>query len=239
MAEVVADRIRKLIARGELTEGDWLPTEPDLMTRFGVSRPTLREAFRLLEATGLIEIRRGPPGGARVRLPGPDAAAPIFGLLLTLSGTTLNDVYEARTVIEPAAARRLAEHGTEADHEELAAELGKVEASLDEPAGFAAATVRFHQRIVELSGNQTLALFIGMLGEVISQHLVTAYGESESPPAERDRKNRRALRAYQKLVDIVRCRDGAAAETFWTTHMESVRPHVLRKSHRQVVDVLS
>ncbi len=106
MADMVAGRIRQMIARGELTDGEWLPTEPELMAQFGVSRPTLREAFRLLEADSLVTIRRGPPGGARVTVPGPEASAAQFGMLLTLTGTTLKDVYEARAVIEPAAARR-------------------------------------------------------------------------------------------------------------------------------------
>ena len=94
--------ITQCLARGELTDGEWLPTEPELMTQFGVSRPTLREAFRLLEADSLVTIRRGPPGGARVTVPGPEASAAQFGMLLTLTGTTLTDVYEARAVIEPA-----------------------------------------------------------------------------------------------------------------------------------------
>ena len=71
MADMVAGRIRQMIARGELTDGEWLPTEPELMERFGVSRPTLREAFRLLESDSLVTIRRVPPGGARVTVPGP------------------------------------------------------------------------------------------------------------------------------------------------------------------------
>ena len=72
MADMVAGRIRQMIARGEITDGEWLPTEPELMEQFGVSRPTLREAFRLLESDSLVTIRRGPPGGARVTVPGPE-----------------------------------------------------------------------------------------------------------------------------------------------------------------------
>lgn len=71
MSDQVAGQIRRMIARGELVDGDWLPTEAELIERFGVSRPTLREAFRLLEGDSLVTIRRGPPGGARVTLPGP------------------------------------------------------------------------------------------------------------------------------------------------------------------------
>jgi len=60
-----------------------------------------------------VQIRRGPPGGARVTLPGPETAASLFGLILTLSGTTLMDVYEARMVIDRPrrACRELSELG--------------------------------------------------------------------------------------------------------------------------------
>lgn len=238
MADIVAARIRRMIARGELTEGDWLPTEAELMERFGVSRPTLREAFRLLEAHTLIEIRRGPPGGARVRAPGPDAAAPIFGLLLTMAGTTVRDVYDARMIIEPAAARKLAEEGSDAVHDQLAAELDEVTHAADDAQGFSGASVRFHQRVVELAGNTTLALFVGTIGEVMSQHMAAAYTESSSDPAEMVRKNKRAARSYAKLVDLVRARDGAAAEEFWRKHMTTARPHLLRSADRQVIDIL-
>ena len=62
MSDQVAAQIRRMIARGELVDGDWLPTEAELIRQFGVSRPTLREAFRLLEGDSLVTIRRGPPG---------------------------------------------------------------------------------------------------------------------------------------------------------------------------------
>ena len=65
-SEIVANHIRGQIVRGELREGDSLPPEGQLMTSFGISRPTLREAFRILEAESLISVVRGSRSGARV-----------------------------------------------------------------------------------------------------------------------------------------------------------------------------
>lgn len=243
MADIIADRIRQQIAHGELVEGDWLPTEPELMERFGVSRPTLREAFRLLEADSLVRVRRGPPGGARVHIPGSEAAAPIFGLLLTLNNTTVHDVWEAQAVIEPAAVRRLTEHGSESDHDALELAVERVAAALagdDEPFGLA--TVRFHQRIVELAGNQTLSLVVALLGEVLSRHVAAMYTASRLSSAEIASRNRRALRAYRKLAELVRSRDGAATEAFWTEHMHAARGYLFKDAkaaHKQVIDLLS
>src|SRR3954452_7008063 len=108
MAELVAQQLRRQIIRGELSEGEALPSEAVLMTRFGVSRPTLREAFRVLESEALINVRRGAHGGARVQIPNGDVAARYAGLVLEFRGPTLEDVYEARSIMEPPCARKLA-----------------------------------------------------------------------------------------------------------------------------------
>ena len=58
-AELVAGTLRRMVVDGQLKEGDFLPNEAELMTHFGVSRPTLREAVRVLESERLVEVRRG------------------------------------------------------------------------------------------------------------------------------------------------------------------------------------
>ncbi len=242
-ADLVADRIRAQIARGELAEGDWLPTEAELTQRFGVSRPTLREAFRLLEADSLVRVRRGPPGGAQVHLPGPEAAAPIFGLLLTLAGTTVHDLYEAMVVIEPSAVRRLTEHGTDLDHDLLERALDEMVEAMAAPySQSAGAFVRFHQRLVELAGNQTLSLVTALLGEVMTRHVTALYGEERLSVAETATRNRRVLRAYRTLLTLIRKRDGAEAERFWVEHMRAASGYLLRDAkaaRRQVIDLIS
>src|SRR4051794_16093662 len=109
MATVVAAKLRRRIIRREISEGEMLPSEAELMKEFGVSRPTLREALRLLESESLISIRRGARGGAQVCLPEVAVAARYMGDLLQARSVTLVDVYDARTMIEPQAARLLAE----------------------------------------------------------------------------------------------------------------------------------
>lgn len=240
MADMVANRIRQMIARGEVSDGEWLPTEPQLIEQFGVSRPTLREAFRLLEADSLVSIRRGPPGGAKVTVPGPEAAASQFGLLLTLSKTSIQDVYEARMIIEPASARALAERGSATARKALAAELESIKALVDSPAEFGAATVRFHQKIVELAGNKTLATVVGMLTEIMTQHIARLYVDAQVDLAELAARDRSAVRSYEALVRLIDARDGAGAEKFWTKHMKAAKAYVLKGTDdkTQVVDLL-
>jgi DNA-binding FadR family transcriptional regulator len=239
MSDQVAAQIRKMIARGELADGDWLPTEAELIERFGVSRPTLREAFRLLEGDSLVTIRRGPPGGARVTVPGPSAVADLFGMVLTLSGTTIGDVWDARFTIEPPAVRRLAESATKDVLAELDAELERVRDALDDPREFSKAGVRYHVKLVELSGNHTLTAVIGMLSEIIERELAKSLAEIGADTDEIRRANRRALRGYEKIADLVRARDGEGAERAWQEHMKSVRRFVSKTQKQdRVIDLL-
>ena len=76
MAELLATRIRRQIILGQLAEGELLLPEAQLLEQSGVSRPTLREAFRILESESFIAVNRGSRGGARILAPKIDVAAP-------------------------------------------------------------------------------------------------------------------------------------------------------------------
>lgn len=239
MSDQVAAQIRRMIARGELVDGDWLPTEAELIERFGVSRPTLREAFRLLEGDHLVTIRRGPPGGARVTVPGPDAVADLFGMILMLSGTTIGDVWDARLTIEPPAVGRLAESATKDALKELDAELELVRAAMDDSREFSRAGVRYHVKLVELSGNHTLTAVIGMLSEIVERELAKSLAEIGPDSDEVRRANRRALRGYEKIAELIHAGDGEAAECAWRGHMKSARRYVAKTQKQdRVIDLL-
>ena len=175
--EMVASQLRRQIVLGELKEGDQLPSESVLMEQFGVSRPTLREAFRILEAEGAITVRRGVRGGARVQGPDIAVAARHIGLLLQYRGALLSDVYEVRAGLEPAAARMAAKRRTSADLARLQEALDRHRESLENPAAPIAADADFHRLIVELSGNETLQVLAGMVGNIIRE------GDRRTPTA--------------------------------------------------------
>jgi len=240
MSDQVAAHIRRMIARAELVDGDWLPTEAELIRQFGVSRPTLREAFRLLEGDSLVTIRRGPPGGAQVTVPGPGAAAGLFGMVLMLAGTSIGDVWDARLTIEPAAIRQLAETASDIQLGALDRELDRLRAAANlDPTSFHRAGVRFHVKLIELSGNRTLTALIGMLSEIIERELANALTEIGLDADEINRANRRALRGYETVAALIHARDGAGAEQAWREHMDNVRQYVggTRRENR-TLDVL-
>lgn len=222
-AELVAYTLRRMIVDGQVKDGDHLPPETELMAHFGVSRPTLREAVRVLEAERLVEVRRGSRLGARICVPGPEIVARPAGLLLELSGATLGDVMTARISIEPPAARLLATSGTVAAHKELDKLVKGVPRAWEE-GQLAAASARLHRRLVELSGNATLGVIAGMLHEISERHTTTAVRTA----ATTEQQFHRMLKSYTKLVELVTARNGSATEAHWRKHMEVAGAELLK-----------
>jgi DNA-binding FadR family transcriptional regulator len=150
-AELVAGQLRAQIIRGELKDGDTLPPEVELVERYGISRPTLREAYRVLESESLISVRRGAGGGARVHAPSIDAAARNAGWVLEHRRTTMADIYQARTIIEVPCAGRLARTRTPEQLDVLWAKVGEAEAAIDDQDRFIRFHTEFHGLVVDMA----------------------------------------------------------------------------------------
>ncbi len=95
LCEIVADHFRAQIIRGELCDGEHLPTEGPLIDALGISRPTLREALRILESERLISIAPGTRQGARVHRPTLSQATRQLGYVLQAEGVTVADLGKA------------------------------------------------------------------------------------------------------------------------------------------------
>lgn len=246
-AEIVSSRIRSLIVRGELQPGDNLPSEAELILQYGVSRPTLREAIRILEWEGLITISRGARRGATVLAATPDLISRAAGLALQARGATLGDVYLARTFLEPAAARLAAEtRPVEAARvlqvaldKELDCVARRLEQVLEE------AITEFHQCLMEACGNVTLAMLAYALSDLIDRHQQLVYSgrqlDKESPE-QLDLRWRQVfygVKSHARLVNIIRRGDGDAAEAHWRKHMHGAGKFWLKQTaDASIIEVL-
>lgn len=226
-AEIIATSIRRSVVLGVLKEGDSLPSEAELMAQFGVSRPTLREAFRILETESLISIRRGSRGGAQVMAPELSTATRYVGLLLQMQRTTIGEVFEARSVAEVGAARLLASRRTEQDLIDL---TGVITEMMDlvpavkakETAALTAwsdQSLTFHRLLVKKSRNTALYLQWSLLSEVFERHAQETVSRTVDHPQTIETV-RKSLRSYQKLVERIQDQDASAAADHWQAHME-------------------
>jgi DNA-binding FadR family transcriptional regulator len=231
----VADELRSLIINGEVREGDLLGTEPGLIDRFGVSRPSLREALRILEAEGLISIARGVQGGVFVHEPDQRLTARTAALVLQTRNVSLADVFEARTIIEPAAVGLVAGAHDHKAHASRLRELISDEAKvIDAPEAFGPANARFHAQLVAMAGNQTLTIVAEMLNEVVARAVTDVSHDTRTGSAE---TRRRGVRSQRRLADLIEAGDAAAAEKHWREHM-SVVGRVIGQRAKRVIDLL-
>lgn len=212
---IVADRLRRQIVSGELSEGDQLPPEEELTAQFGVARTTLREALRVLESQGLVAIRRGRGGGPIVTHPSLGPISVALATSLQLQGASVGDLDDARRLIETQIAGQLARSHRD-DH------LVALQAAVDQAAGaaerndphaFGLAAAGVHETLVASSGNRTLSTLSGLL-----EHMVRAY-YTRNPDLDQ-RLMRRAVRGYNKLLDLIRAGDEAGAVAHWEATMQ-------------------
>ena len=227
-AEVVAGDIRKRIIRGEIREGDFLQPEAQLMEHYGTSRPTIREAFRILENEQFISVTRGSRSGARVHAPKVDGVARYAGFALQAQGALLSDIYNARLVVGPPAAAMAARNRSADDLTRLRTELARMESFLEEPdwgAEYRVAVARFHQSVVEAAGSPSLNMIWAMLTNVIETHqgkfVSRRPAADQIPHAQRVRRNRLGLTSFRKVIDLIEARDALAAEAHWRLHIEN------------------
>jgi DNA-binding FadR family transcriptional regulator len=237
--EMVAAHLRRQIVTGELIEGDALPSETALMEQFGVSRPTLREAFRILESEQIIQVKRGARGGAHVLVPDSAAAGRYAGTLLQYRGTTLSDLHEARAHLEAAGIGILAKKRTAADLRELEKALAEGDRLVSDPLRYAEEHVLpFHRLLMELAGNQTMAVLLDMLFSIVERHnqsFITAHRDDEG----KETPVRATQRAHVKLVELIRAKSADKASEFWRRHLVKVGEYMIRDPAETVLDVLS
>jgi DNA-binding FadR family transcriptional regulator len=223
-AELVATELRRRIIIGLLKEGDALPPEASLMETFGVSRPTLREAFRVLESEGLIDVRRGSRGGARVRLPSGDVVARYAGLVLEHAQVTIGDVATARGIVECECVATIARRASADDVARLRAAIDRAEDTAD-PAGQLDAQHGFHSLIVGLAGNDTIELVHGVIQTIFDRADRTRQSEATGVA---EHARHLGARAHRRLVDLLAAGDVEGAVASWRRHVEEAAEYLAR-----------
>lgn len=239
-AERVAAELRHQIVTGRLKPGDKLHPESVLQTEFAISRPTMREALRLLESESLIIISRGKHGGARVSNVDLGALSRQVGVFLQLGGTTLQDVWLARTIIEPPAAGLLAAQSNPLALAELETNIAQAkEAARTDLIRYADLSAEFSQLITRHCGNHTIHLLASLIFDIIRrQHEHVT--ERTITRASVDKLRQESIRSREAAVQLMRSGEAAAAERFWREHLLHMRDLVLAAYDGTVtIDALS
>jgi DNA-binding FadR family transcriptional regulator len=173
-SDEVAEALRELVLAGLLPPGSRLPNETALAREYGVSRATLREALRSLAAQQLIRTAKGAGGGSYVTLPSVDGVASSLHSSLTLMAgaedITVDELLEARELLEVPAARLAAQRIDAAGLERLRAQIPPVPLTLGPSAQFVY-NQDFHSIVISSSGNALLEIAAQPIFAVLHTHL--------------------------------------------------------------------
>jgi DNA-binding FadR family transcriptional regulator len=207
IARQIAEAIREAILEGRLTSDERLPGEQELADRFAVSRPTVREALKILGAQNLIRTQRGPTGGSFVNRIGwgeaHDQLVTTATLLVSMNPVDPREVAEARFALQSACAPLAAERRTDADLAAMRAEIAAQRDPALSDEAFCATDVRFHRAVVDAAGNQLLSFQLAGVIEAMQPLLnMITY---------RQRDRREIVAAHAALTDALEARDAAAA----------------------------
>ena len=166
--DTISLQLNKLIEEGRLAPGDRLPPERELAERFKVSRNSVRDALRTLEARGLIETRQGD--GTYVRQIKPARLYSNLVDVLVSGKENIRDILQARHMLEPQIALLAAQHAQDADLRRLEQNVLRHEAKAEQHDPGVDEDAEFHHLIAEMSGN---AFFVRLI-EFVNQHMETS-----------------------------------------------------------------
>ena len=221
----IVEQIQEAILGGTFKPGDVLPPERELKEMFQTSRGTLREALRVLEHKGLIEIRLGVNGGAYVKGTVSDPLVESLGLMLRSRQISLEDLNEFREDVEGFVTARAAERADESDIRELTDLLsqarGYMEKGPDYRQEFLEIDKKFHKQMARISRNP---IYI-FLHDVIHSNIQSYYDEFLDMDEELLREN------YNDLDDIlesVENRNGEQARSLVQNHVRRFTEHMAK-----------
>lgn len=219
VSDAIVDQVKKAIREGKLAPGDRLPPERELTKMFGVSRVAVRDALRLLEASGLIEVKVGAAGGAVVTTPGSNEIAENISNMLLIRSTTPQEVTEARLVLETGVIRLACERADDSDVAELDEICDRASLLLASEAEYdVALSAEFHSRLAAATHNEAISALIASLHQPLEESLREA---RDVDPA----MGRIGTEEHRELVRAIEARDADKAE-------DIMRRHLLRTAER-------
>lgn len=218
----VAEQIKQWVVERGMKAGDRLPSEIEMIEQFGMSKGTVREAMRILEAQGLVKTRTGPGGGSFVHEVSKERARALLGNYFYFKNLTIADIYQLRRALEPELAASLAGKLSESVLKQLEdniAGYAEPASTLNQEREQHIASLRFHALLAEQSQNSLLGFLIDFMANILAD--LTVYRRLYSPP---NVQLWSKGRDYQmRLVEALRTGDAAAARQIMSEHMETAQ----------------
>jgi len=212
LSESVIEQIKDLIVSNNLVPGSKLPSERELTTVLKISRSSIREALRMLEIMGLVEVKPGK--GAYVKGLSGDLFVPLSSLLSTHK-ETLHHHFEARLVLEPAAAAFAAKRASRNDIRQLKKVLEEFQEHLDKNnlVALIRADILFHRLIANATNNRS----IEVLMNTITRYDFIGWKMS----LRTNKRPLRTVREHRKIFEAITAGDEKKAKSAMISHLKA------------------
>ncbi len=208
----IVQQIKTSIFDGKLMPGDRLPSEKELTEQFGVSRTTVRDALRVLESQGLINIKVGAGGGAFISPPSSEPISQVVNDMLRLTRVSTRELVEARLVIETSIVTYAADRATPEDLEAMRQAIAEAKAArLAGEARFTPYSVNFHVALAKAAKNQVLLFTVNTFRSAFYETL-----EKLMPD---EGMSERAIEDHQQLLDAIAAHDVERALQVMREHL--------------------
>ena len=214
-SDVLAGELRKQILGGALSPGSSLPAERELVLQTGLSRGSVREALRILEAEGLVSTRPGRQGGSVARQPGDESLAKYINLFVHGRGISLLSLLQTREAVEPSLAALAARNRTDEELQALIAISERLEAAYADTPLYLAENVSWHCAIAAASHNELLRAFM-----VAISSMVYKASAIENFATEDVRKV--VLKAHRRILEAIVAKDADAARRRMARHLAAL-----------------
>lgn len=221
VSEQVVAQVRDAVFGG-MRPGDWLGTESELAAKLGVSRLTMRDAVRTLEAQGMVEVKVGAAGGLRVAQASPAHLAEALAVQTNLLGVSWDQIIEALGCLEPQIASLAALRRSDEQLEELRGILEEHHSWYSDLMGFHQATSDFHLAVARASGNGALYVALRAM-RMTEERLFSPFEDLPNSAA-------RITAQHQQILDAIAAHDQEGAEEAMRSHHSSVRTADGRRS---------
>ena len=227
----VADRIKDWVVERDLKTGARLPSETEMIAQFGVSKGTVREAMRILEAQGLVVTRTGPGGGSFVGRVTAERAKALLANYFYFQELSIADIYQLRKLLEPELAADMAGRLTPdqlAELREIATRHDRPATSPEEERDQHVTSLLFHETLSGFGGNRLLGFCVSFMARMLSD--LTVYRRLYEPHNEELWS--RGRRHQIDLVDALERGDAGAARAIMRSHMEGAEEMMRRQEAR-------
>ncbi|NYT64059.1 FadR family transcriptional regulator [Alcaligenaceae bacterium] len=216
--DVLAKMLRDQILDGTIPDGTMLPAERELVEQTGLSRGSVREGLRILEAEGFIKTRSGRYGGSSVTRPSSAMVSEQINLFARVNGIPLSSIVQARVAVEPMLARLAALNRNGQDLERLAKISQRIVAAYDDVPTYLDENVNWHCALAQAGHNELLHTFTVSISKLIRE--ATALKNMASPAVRTE-----VIRAHAKIEAAIIARDPELAEQRMLKHVLAYAAH--------------